>query len=148
MGRSILAVFLGWATALFIIVVVEAAGHRLFPLPAGADIWNEAALRSAGPEIPATALILVVLGWAVGALGGGFLAGRLVQRAQVGHALLVALVVLGVAIWTMVTIPHPAWMWAASVLLVPAGGWLGGRLALKASRTYHGSQEGGQDGRP
>ena len=82
MGRSILAVFLGWATALFIIVVVEAAGHRLFPLPAGADIWSEAALRSAGPEIPATALILVVLGWAMGALGGGFLAGRLVQSAE------------------------------------------------------------------
>jgi len=148
MGRSILAVFLGWAASLFIIVAVEAAGHRLFPLPAGADIWNETALRSAGPEIPAAALLLVVLGWAGGALGGGFLTGRLVQRAHVGHALLVALVVLGFAVWTMVTVPHPVWMWVASILLVPAAGWLGGRLALKADRTYHGSQEGGQDGRP
>jgi hypothetical protein len=134
MGRSILAVFLGWAASLVVIVLVEAAGHQLFPMPAGADIWNPADIARSGPDIPAAALALVVLGWALGALAGGFLAGRLVQKGQVRHALLVAAIVLGSAVWTMLTIPHPVWMWLAALLLIPATGWLGGRLATGMAR--------------
>lgn len=146
MGRSILAVFLGWAASLFVIVAVEAVGHRLFPLPAGADIWSRAALTGPGPAVPIGALILVVAGWICGALAGGFLAGRLVQRAQLGHAMLVAVVVLGSAVWTMLTMPHPVWMWVASILLIPAGGWLGGRLAMSRGRAYPPAATGGLDG--
>ena len=129
MGRSILAIFLGWAASLVVIVLVEAASHQLFPMPAGSDIWNPADMAGNGPAIPAAALALVILAWALGALAGGFLAGRLVQKAQLRHALIVAAVVLGSAVWTMLTVPHPAWMWVAALVLVPAGGWLGGRLA-------------------
>ncbi len=138
MGRSILAIFLGWAASLVVIVLVEAASHQLFPLPPGTDVWNPADLAQ-GPAIPTGALALVLAAWALGALAGGFLAGRLVSKGQVRHALLVAAVVLGSAVWTMLTIPHPAWMWVAAVLLVPAGGWLGGRLAA-------GMAQGGVEG--
>lgn len=134
MSRSILAVFLGWAASLVVIVLVEAASHQLFPLPAGADIWNPADLARGGPDIPAAAFALVVAGWTLGALAGGFLAGRLVQKGQVRHALLVAAVVLGSAVWTMLTVPHPVLMWVAAIILVPAAGWLGGRLAQGMAR--------------
>ncbi|HET8633148.1 MAG TPA: hypothetical protein VFL88_03315 [Gemmatimonadales bacterium] len=134
MSRSILAIFLGWAASLVVIVLVEAASHQLFPLPSGSDIWNPADLARNGPAVPTAALALVAVAWALGALAGGFLAGRLVPKGQVRHALLVAAVVLGSAVWTMLTIPHPAWMWIAALLLVPAGGWLGGRLAAGMAR--------------
>ncbi|HET8762820.1 MAG TPA: hypothetical protein VFM12_05350 [Gemmatimonadales bacterium] len=134
MSRSILAIFLGWAASLVVIVLVEAASHQLFPLPAGTDIWNPADLAQTGPSIPAAAFALVVVAWALGALAGGFLAGRLVPKSQVRHALLVAAVVLGSAVWTMLTIPNPAWMWVAALVLVPTGGWLGGRLAAGMAR--------------
>ena len=134
MSRSILAVFLGWAASLVVIVLVEAASHQLFPMPAGADIWNPTDIARSGPDIPGAALALVVVGWALGALAGGFLAGRLVQKGQVRHALLVAAIVLGSAVWTMLTIPHPVWMWLAALVLIPAAGWLGGRLAMGMAR--------------
>ncbi len=136
MGRSILAVFLGWAASLFVIVVVETAGHALYPMPAGADIWRQPEL-AVGLAIPAGAMMLVILGWALGALAGGFLAGRLVQARQEAHALAVALLILGSAVWTMLTLPHPAWVWVASVVLVPGAGWLGGRLAIRRGEAYH-----------
>jgi hypothetical protein len=134
MSRSILAVFLGWAASLVVIVLVEAGSHQLFPMPAGADIWNPSDMTGNGPAIPAAALALVVLAWALGALAGGFLAGRLVPKGQVRHALLVAAIVLGSAVWTMVTVPHPAWMWVAALLLIPAGGSLGGNVAAGMAR--------------
>jgi hypothetical protein len=134
MSRSILAIFLGWAASLVVIVLVEAASHQLFPMPSGTDIWNPADLARGGPDVPTAALALVLIAWALGALAGGFLAGRLVQNGQVRHALLVAAVVLGSAVWTMLTVPHPAWMWVAALVLVPAGGWLGGNLAAGMAR--------------
>lgn len=124
---------MGWAAALFIIVMVELASRPFFSLPPGTDIWSKADLATAGPPVPFAALLLVVLGWAGGAVAGGFLAGRLVPKVQMGHALAVALVVLVLAVWTMLTVPHPAWMWVASMLLIPAGGWLGGTLAIRAA---------------
>jgi hypothetical protein len=134
MSRSILAIFLGWAASLVVIVLVEALSHQLFPLPSATDVWNPADLARGGPDIPAAAFALVVVAWALGALAGGFLAGRLVPKGQVRHALLVAAVVLGSAVWTMLTVPHPAWMWIAALALVPAGGWLGGSLATGMAR--------------
>jgi hypothetical protein len=138
MSRSILAIFLGWAASIFVIVAVEALNHQIFPLPPGADIWSPADFAG-GPSIPAGALVLVLIGWALGALAGGFLTGRLVQDGQPAHALAVGLVVLGAAVWTMLTLPHPVWMWVGAILLVPAAGWLGGRLAVKVARVGKGS---------
>lgn len=134
MGRTIVAVFLGWAASLVVIVAMEALSHHLFPLPPGSDVWNASQLAAAGPAIPSGALALVLAGWMAGALAGGFLAGRLVQRRQHAHAVAVGLVVLASAIWTMLTLPHPAWMWVASILLIPAAGWVGGALAMGMTR--------------
>jgi hypothetical protein len=39
----------------------------------------------------------------------------------------------------MLTLPHPVWMWVGAILLVPAAGWLGGRLAVKVAQVGKGS---------
>jgi len=128
-----MAVFLGWAASLVIIVAVEALGHWLFPLPAGTEVWDKAALAEAARNLPVGALLAVIAGWTLGALGGGFLAARLSGIHQRRHALVVAGIVLLFAVWTMLTIPHPAWMWVATIVLVPAAGWLAGGAAGRMS---------------
>lgn len=115
MLRLILGVILGVLVGMVVIGVVEGVGHTIFPPPAGVDLTDPAALKTVMAQVPTEAKVAVLLAWFLGILAGASTANLAAgRRATAGR--LAALILFAFAVWTMVTIPHPAWFMAGAVI--------------------------------
>ena len=132
MWRFVAGVVVGAVVAMVVVMLVESIGHVLFPPPAGIQAMDPADLAGVMAQIPAGALLMVLLAWAAGALAGGFVAAKIAAWRRPLAALLVGGLLLAGGVWTMVYIPHPVWMMVLGVLLpLPAawaGAWAAGAL--------------------
>lgn len=133
MGRSILAVLVGFIVANLVILAIEVASHAVYPPPAGLDPSDRAALRAIIEKMPTGAFVLLLLAGVVGTAVGAGIAARIARRARVVHGLIVGGVIMVGAIANAFLIPHPRWFqFASPASIVPAaylGAWLanGGR---------------------
>ncbi len=132
MGRSILGFLAGAAVAMVVIAIVEGISGFMHPMPEGMNMTDAQAMRDFAATLPASAFVMVVLAWSLGALAGGWLAGRIAARSTALHGLTIGLLLLLGAVVNLALIPHPGWVWAAGILLPPACGYLGGLLARRA----------------
>lgn len=132
MGRTILAVAVGVVVAWLAIVLSQFAGAAAYPPPPGLDVTDPAQLASFIQAAPPMAMALVLGGWVLGALAGGWTAARISRRYPRIAALLVGALVLAGVIANAMLIPHPLWMALAGVLLPLPAAWLGARLARPA----------------
>ena len=102
MGRTILGAVAGLLVAFFTIMVVEFAGHQVYPPPPGLDPMVPADMAMIMQSMPLGAMLLVVVAWLTGAFDGGFVAalvarGNRPRVAAVVPALLVMAGVVGMA---------------------------------------------------
>lgn len=125
--RIVLGVVAGLVVAILCVFAIELVGHNLYPPPEGIDPSNPADLERLMASVPATALAFVAIAWFVGTLAGAWVANAIARRALAGW--IVAALIIAGGLWTMITLPHPVWMWAAGVGLPLAAGWLAQRLA-------------------
>ncbi|MGQ4659915.1 hypothetical protein [Lysobacter sp. F6437] len=128
MGRTILAVVAGVVVAWLTIMLCQFGSAALHPPPPGMDLTDPSQLAIFIRAAPPAAMALVVAGWALGALIGGWLAARISRRHPRAAAVLVGAVVLAGVIANAMMIPHPLWMTIAGVLLPLPAAWLGARL--------------------
>ena len=127
--RKLLAVFAGLGVALGITFAVEAlTSHLLFPLPSGTDPYDAESMKAAMAPLPRAALLVVLLGWALSAVAGGWVAARVGGRPR-QPARLVGVILLAVAIFRLSSFPHPTWFRVVGVLLFLPAAELGARLA-------------------
>jgi MFS family permease len=123
--------FLGGAAGLVVaflcVWLIEAIGHSVFPLPAGTDIADPADKARIMASMPVAAKSVVILAWFVAALVGGWVGDRIAGRGLPGW--IVAVLLVGAGIATMIAIPHPAWMWAAGIILPLIAAAIAQRLA-------------------
>ena len=129
--KIVLGVVAGVVVAFLCVFGIETVGHMAFPLPPGTDLTDPAQVARLMEAMPPAALASVVIAWFVGALAGAWVADAVAKRALAGW--IVVLLVIAGGIYTMVTIPHPAWMWAAGIALPLIAGWLAQRFAKVAS---------------
>jgi hypothetical protein len=115
--RSISAIVMGFITGFVVIVGCEFANLRLFPLPAGTDPEDAAAMNAALAAMPAKAMILVLVGWFIGTIGASFMAARFAGQFKSLHGMLMGLIFLGGAIMTMRQIHHPLWFWIIGIVI-------------------------------
>ena len=115
--RSISAILMGFITGFVVIVGCEYANIRMYPLPAGTDPEDAAAMNAALAAMPAKAMILVLAGWFIGTIGASFMAARFAGQFKSLHGLLMGLIFLGGAIMTMRQIHHPLWFWIIGIIL-------------------------------
>jgi hypothetical protein len=128
MGRSILAVLAGVFLGVVVISTVQAIGHAVYPPPPDLDPTNVEAFKAAVANMPAGALIFVLLAWALGAFAGGGLSAWLARRSHMLHALIAGAVLLVNGIISLVMIPHPLWVTVAGVLVFLPAAYVGSRL--------------------
>lgn len=78
--------------------------------------------------IPAGAFILVLSGYGIGALLGGFVSalvsGKIIHPVLAGAGLLMA------GIFNLLILPHPAWFAIVSLILFLPVAFLGGKIGL------------------
>jgi hypothetical protein len=127
MVRTIFAVLLGLVVAVATMLLLEFAGMSLFPLPPGTRVDSEADLARVVASASTGKLLWVLMGWAVAAFLGGWVAARL-ARHRTGAALAVGAVVVAGVVLNAAMLPHPAWMTVAGVLLPLPLAWCASRL--------------------
>ncbi len=129
MGRTIAGVVVGVVVAWLTIMLAEFASAPLHPMPAGLDMRDPESVAAFVATLPASALLLVLSGWVLGGLVGGYVAASISRKPRA--ALTVGIVIVLGVIANAVMIPHPLWMTAAGVLLPIPAAWLGAKLATR-----------------
>ena len=126
MGRTLLGILVGVVVAWLAISVCEFASLFLHRPEPGMDLRDPQALAAYIAAAPLPSMLVVVLGWAIAAFGGGWVAARIARHKTVAALVIGLLVVLGV-IANNLMIPHPLWMTIVGVALPLPLAWLAAR---------------------
>jgi hypothetical protein len=133
--RSASAILMGFITGFVIIAGCVYANSRLFPLPQGIDGEDSAAVNAAMGAMPAKAMILILVGWAIGTIGASFMAARFAGELKSLHGLLMGLIFLAGGIVTMRQIHRPLWFWIVGIAIFFPAAIIGSSLALPREST-------------
>ncbi|HEV8582529.1 MAG TPA: hypothetical protein VGX68_25975 [Thermoanaerobaculia bacterium] len=125
--RSVLAVLAGAVVAFVLIAVIELLSGKLYPLHA--DPGSPEEMAKAMARAPVGALLLVLLGWAVGTTAGAWTAACAAGRSPLIHGIVVGALLLCAAVANLLSFPHPIWFWIAAVALFLPCAYLGSALA-------------------
>lgn len=127
MLRRVLSVLAGLAAGFATVFLIEMISTSLYPMPAGLDPANAAAMKAYIAALPAAAFALVLTAMFSGALVAALTAARLAGRQRLAGWIAGGIVVAATVI-NIFAIPHPLWFAAASVGLAAIGAGLGARL--------------------
>ena len=110
--RSVAAVIAGFVAASAVMMLIESVNrHVLYPevgkLAEG--MTDKEAIRALLASAPVGALLVVLLGWVLGSLLGGFLAAWIGWNAPVAHALVLGGLLTLAGIANNLMLPPPAW---------------------------------------
>jgi hypothetical protein len=114
-----------------VVQAIEALGNQMYPLPPGTDVDDVASMKQAIASLPATAFLMVLAAWVSGAFVGAFVASQISGRTKRWPGIAVGLLVLAGSISSMLALPHPIWIWALAIVLVPAAGVAASYLAMR-----------------
>ena len=131
--RNVFAVLLGAMVAFGLVSVGDAVAGSLMQLPSGVDPNDRAAviaaLESVLASVPLRTMLVMVAGYFVAAMGGGFIARKIALSATVWPSVTVGLLVLAGTVANFAMISHPTVMVVLGVLAPVPGALLGARLA-------------------
>ena len=136
--RSIVAVVVGFVAASAVMMLIESInGHVLYPelgkLAEG--MTDREAMRALMASAPAGAFLVVLLGWALGSLLGGYVAAWIGWTAPVAHALVLGGLLTLAGIGNNLMLPPPTWFWVVSVPVFFPATYAGARLAPRRVET-------------
>jgi hypothetical protein len=130
--RSIAAVVVGFVAASIVMMIVETINGRvLYPeLAKSAEgVTDRETIRALFAKAPLGAFLVVIGGWILGGVAGGWTTGRIAARKTAEHGLVLGALLTLAGVANNLMIPPPLWFWIASlVVLIPAA-YLGARLA-------------------
>jgi uncharacterized membrane protein YeaQ/YmgE (transglycosylase-associated protein family) len=129
--RSLGSVVVAFIAASVVMMIVETINGRLFHpglAKAAEGLKDPQALKALLATAPASAFLVVLFGWLLGAFVGGWLATRLSGGTSRRPALILGLLLTLAGIANHLMIPPPPWFWIVSLPgMIPAA-LFGGRL--------------------
>ena len=129
--RTVLAIVAGFVAATAVMMLTEAANGRfIYPElgKAAEGVTDRAVVRQLLAAAPVGALFVVLAGWFIGTVVGGFVAAKIARRAPAAHALAVGVIIALAGVANNLMIPPPAWFWVAGLLAPLAAGALTARI--------------------
>lgn len=129
MIRKIAGMAFGALIAITLIIVVQMIGHAVYPPPPGIDFGDPAAIATLMFEVPAGALLFVILSYIIGTFGGGMLAALVARETPMLFAAIVGALVLVGTVMNIFVIPHPTWFAVTAIVGIVATVLITGRLA-------------------
>ncbi len=130
--RNILAVIAGFVAASAVMMLIEAINGRVLYPELGRlaeGMTDREAIRALMANAPVGAFLVILLGWALGSLVGGFLAAWIGWNAPVAHALVLGGLLTLAGIANNLMLPPPVWFWIASLVVLLPAACAGARLA-------------------
>lgn len=133
MWRKIFAVLTGIVAATLISMGFESINNRRFPLPQNVDPADHEAMSEYAQTLPSSALILLVLGWALGAFVCGMLVRLISQSRDKTPAYIAGLFLTTAGIVDIFMLPRPVWFIVTGIVVfIPlslAGHWVAGKFS-------------------
>jgi hypothetical protein len=130
--RSIAAVVVGFIAASIVMMIIETVNGRvLYPElgKAAEGVTDRETIRALFAKAPLGSLLVVIVGWILGGVVGGWSTGRLAPRATIGHGLVLGALLTLAGVANNLMIPPPVWFWIASLVVLMPAAYLGARLA-------------------
>jgi hypothetical protein len=130
--RSVLAAVACFAVASVVLMVIESVdGRFLYPElgKAAERLTDKDVIGQVLATAPIGAFLVVITGWVLGAVAGGWVAAWTGRRAPVGHALTIGGLLRLAGVANNVMVPPPIWFWVASLVVLFPAAYAGGRLA-------------------
>jgi signal transduction histidine kinase len=134
--RTALALGIGILVAFVTIMLIEQVSHFIFPVPTDIDWQDSSASTQYMSQLPAMALILVLLAWCSGIVLGILSASWIARRVRGRFALAIGSLISLAAIANMAMLPHPIWFMSLAAIALPSvtfGCW----WALKRKKTVN-----------
>jgi hypothetical protein len=130
MARAIFSVVAGLIVAVVVVWAGNLLSHTIHPPPAGLDLRDAATMRDFVASLPVSAILLVGLGWILGAGFGAFMAVRMARRAARWPGYLVGALILLATMYNLYVIPHPMWFAGVAVVGIAVATVLGVRIGF------------------
>ncbi|NNC78260.1 MAG: hypothetical protein HKN77_09880 [Woeseiaceae bacterium] len=124
MLRDVIGAIVGVAVAVLTVMLFEWISHTIFPVPAGLEVNNTAAMSEYISTVPIAAMLLVVAGYIVATFDGTFIAAWIGNAKPFIFALVVGVLMLVATVSTLIMIPHPIWFNIASVVGIIVAAWM------------------------
>ena len=134
--RSILAVIAGFVAASVIMMIVETVNGRvLYPeLGKRAEgMTDRKQIMMLMASAPLGSLIVVLFGWALGSVAGGFLTTLISRRPPAWHALALGVLLTLAGVANNLMLPPPLWFWIATFAVFLPAAYLGAVLVPRRS---------------
>jgi hypothetical protein len=130
--RSIAAVVAGFIVASIVMMVFETINGRvLYPelAKAAQGVTDREQIRALLAKAPLGALLVVIVGWILGGVAGGWTTARIAGRGTVRHGLVLGALLTLAGVANNLMIPPPLWFWVATFVVLMPAAYLGARLA-------------------
>jgi hypothetical protein len=132
--RSIGAVIAGFVAASIVMMIVESINGRvLYPglAKAAEGVTDREAIRAIFAGAPIGSLLVVIAGWALGSVVGGWLTARVAGRSGATHGLVLGALLTCAGVANNLLLPPPTWFWVASLIVLLPCTWFGATLAAR-----------------
>jgi hypothetical protein len=130
--RSAAAVVIGFVAASIVMMIVESInGKVLYPglAKAAEGVTDREAIRAIFAGAPIGALLVVIAGWILGGLAGGWVSARVAGRSGVTHGLVAGVLLTCAGVANNLMLPPPLWFWVASLAVLLPSAYFGARSA-------------------
>lgn len=117
MYRNILAVIAGIVIATLVSTGIETINDQLHPFPPELDPTNHYELSEYLKHRPAPALVVVLIGWAIGSFLGGFTARLITRKPNPAPAYITGLFLMSAGVVTLFLYPYPTWYIISGLLV-------------------------------
>ena len=132
MLRLLGGIVVGVVIAVALVFAIESVIGLVVPAPADFDMRDPEQVRARVASMPIWAILLVMVGWILGTGLGSWAAVRIARTRRIWPGLVVGTIVILSTLYNVMTIPHPIWFVAVSVIAIPLASWFG----AKRGRTH------------
>jgi hypothetical protein len=125
MVRIVGAILLGVVIAVALVFAIESIVGLIIPAPADFNMRDPEQVRARVAGMPTWVILLVLVGWVVGTGVGSWAAVRIARTRRLWPGLVVGAIIFLSTLYNIMTIPHPIWFVAVSLIAIPIASWLG-----------------------
>ncbi len=129
MKRRLSAILLGFLIGSITALGIEYLSSLIYPPPGELDFGDsEAVTQYMKESVPLMSLIIIVVGWAIGSLLGGFASAKFDPANRTRNALVTGGLLMLLGIFMLYSFPYPTWMMIASLFVFVPFAIIGSRL--------------------
>ena len=132
MVRYVGGILLGIVITVALVFAIEWVVGLIIPTPADFNMRDPEQVGARVASMPPWVMLLVLVGWVLGTGAGSWVAVRIARTRRLWPGLVVGTIIFLSTLYNIMTISHPIWFVAVSLIAIPIVSWLG----AKRGRTY------------